>query len=84
MSSGKVFRGRSVLWWGTVRRVRWVMAAGMLVSRRGIVLGSQARAEASGTVTAHVKKADGFPGAGGGVGRGRRLGEGRQVCGPGP
>lgn len=35
------------MWWGTVRRVWWVMAAGMLVSRRGIVLGSQARAEAS-------------------------------------
>ena len=72
------------MWWGTVRRVWWVMVAGMLVSRRWIVLGSQARAEASGTVTAHVKKADGFPGVGGGVGRGRRLGEGRQVCGPGP
>ena len=72
------------MWWGTVRRVWWVMVAGMLVSRRGIVLGSQARAEASGTVTAHVKKADGFPGVGGGVCQGRRLGEGRQVCGPGP
>lgn len=47
LSSGKVFRGWSVLWWGTVRRVWWVMAAGMLVSRRWIVLGSQARAEAS-------------------------------------
>ena len=47
LSSGRVFRGWSVLWWGTVRRVWWVMVAGMLVSRRWIVLGSQARAEAS-------------------------------------
>lgn len=47
LSSGKVFRGWSVLWCGTVRRAWWVMAAGMLVSRRWIVLGSQARAEAS-------------------------------------
>lgn len=35
------------MWCGTVRRAWWVMAAGMLVSRRWIVLGSQARAEAS-------------------------------------
>ena len=47
LSSGKVFRGWSVLWWGTVRRAWRAMTAGMLISRRWIVLGSQARAEAS-------------------------------------
>lgn len=35
---------------------------------------------------AHQPRADrpGLSGAGGGVCQGRRLGEGRQVCGPGP